>query len=192
MIEKIRFFKKITLIIMILLVGTFEIFVFFEIINLNVNNHYKLYYIDKKLKSWCHGTDILYNKGTKLNHYEIERFLSREGWSDPENSYMWTDGKISKIYFDIKDLEQFRGILSLEIATFDEQEISFIINDIYIGSKKVNSSLSNSSLIQFEFSPEILYRNKYNTIQFEFPNAKKPNNGDQRVLSMALKFFSLE
>lgn len=65
------------------------------------------------------------------------------------------------------------------------------VNDHKIGSKIVE--LRAPAEIVFEFDIGLI-KNGTNVIKFVLPNinAHTPNNGDQRVLSMALISFSIE
>ncbi len=110
-------------------------------------------------------------------------------WQNVEKSHRWSKGNKSSIKFNIINIKDIQGIIKLEIGTLGIQEIKLKINNYYIGSQAVNGD--NMNLI-FKFDTNILYTNSINTIEFEFPNAHKPDNGDQRVLAMALKSFIIE
>lgn len=137
---------------------------------------------------------VCYSNTLRLDYQKHILFNSSKvvfaGWSHPEKDHMWSLNKKSKIIFSaIKQYQNLQGLLSLHIGTLGEQKIKVTINDKYIGSQKVNGWNKD---IQFKFDPEILNKNQVNIIKFEFPNAHKPNNGDPRVLAMALKSFMIE
>ncbi len=111
------------------------------------------------------------------------------GWSYPEKNHRWSSGKSSIIKFKLKNIDKVYGDLLLHIATLDQQKIKLTINNHYIGSRAVNSSDAN---IIFTFDPKILNTDSINIIKFEFPNAHKANNGDPRILAMALKSFIIK
>jgi hypothetical protein len=116
------------------------------------------------------------------------------GWSHPEAKQRWSLNKKSKILFSVNDDQnnqhlKLQGILSLDIRSLGKQQIIVSINDVLIGSKRINTS---SKGIRFRFAPNILNKDGMNTIQFDFPDAKKPDNGDPRVLAMALRSFIVE
>ncbi len=111
------------------------------------------------------------------------------GWSHAESTHRWSLNKKSSIEFDIKNINKVKGVLRLHIGTLGKQKIKVFINAHYIGDQIRNSGDTN---ISFKFDKNLLLENKLNTISFEFPNAHKPNNGDQRVLAIALKSFSIE
>ncbi len=133
----------------------------------------------------CHYNNIL----TKNIPFDSSEVVF-SGWSHPEKAHRWSSDNESKIIFSaIDDHKKVEGSLSLHIGTLGEQEIKVIINNQYIGSKKVNGWNKD---IQFKFDPEILNNNKINIIKFEFPNAHKPNKTSQRILAMALMSFIIE
>jgi len=181
--------KRTIYIFLILIVCLFEIYVLFNIFNPKVSDHYRLYYIEKKLKYWSHGKFPVYDNGELLSHTTIEPFLSSNGWSHDESNHRWTDGKWSELYVYIKNSGNFKGLINLSIGSLGKQEIHIYINDNYIGNKTINSNDTNISL---SFNHKILFNNDINNIHFEFPNAHKPNNNDQRTLAIALKSFSIE
>ncbi len=111
------------------------------------------------------------------------------GWSIKEKSYRWSLDKESRIIFSAIHNNKAQGLLSLNISTLGEQEIKVTINDKYIGSQTINGWNKD---IQFKFNPEILNKDQVNIILFEFPNARKPDNGDKRVLAMAIRSFMIE
>ena len=92
-------------------------------------------------------------------------------------------------YSQVEEHKNLYGGLYLRIGTLGKQEIRISINGVVIGSKKVNSW---DTEIHFTFEPGILNKDKVNIIQFQFPDAHKSSNGDNRVLAMALKEFQLK
>ncbi len=191
MVYKLKCFevlnKKTFVLFLIFLVCSFETFVIYKIFTPNVSDEYKLYYIDKKLKYWTRGKSLDYKPGDLLDFKEISLYLSRNGWSNAENSFRWTDGSSSEIYIKIPT-NNIKGILTLHIKTLGKQKIIVKICGIEIASKDVNS---NNQIINFTFDPSLLKNNSVNIIHFDFPNAQKPGKGDQRLLAMALKSFKL-
>jgi len=181
--------QKIVLISLILVIGIFELYVFNEMIFPKVSNHYKLYYIDKKLISWSHGKGIFYSKGIELNHKNIKRFLSREGWSGAEKTFRWNNGKIASIFFEVTKDVSYTGKLNLNFGTHKKQKIIIYLNNQKIAHETFNTNDIN---VTFLFNPKILKVNDINIIKLEFPNAQKPNNLDSRILAMSLKALSIE
>ena len=116
-------------------------------------------------------------------------FLSFDSWSIAEQNHRWSLGNNSKLLFRLDNKLPTNGNLSLTIGTLGKQEIKLVINDHYIESQTVNGEDIN---LTFKFDPNILHTESINTLEFEFPNAHKPDNGDQRVLAIALKSFKIE
>jgi len=150
-----------------------------EFENSNKNSVIKYLYIDEK-KKFISELELNQYNSSKLEFYH---------WSTAEKTYRWSLGKSSEIKFRITNKQKFKGVSHFHIRTLGKQEIKLTINNQYIGNKTVDSSDTN---ITFKFDPKLLSSDAINTIKFEFPDAHKPNNGDQRVLAMALKSFSIE
>lgn len=134
-----------------------------------------------------------YSLITKISSNEKVTFKSKKiiytSWFSAEKSHRWSQGESAIIKFYIDNKKEVNGILNLHIGTLGKQEIKLSINDNFIGNQTVNALDENLS---FNFNPNLLYTDSMNTISFEFPDAHKPNNGDQRVLAMALKSFRIE
>lgn len=111
------------------------------------------------------------------------------GWSYAEAQHMWSLGNSSSIILKVANLKDAQGVLKLHIGTLGQQEIKLTINDHYIGSQ-IQASWDNNMIVKFD--KNFLIEDGINTIKFEFPNAHKASNEDQRVLAMALKSFSIE
>jgi len=172
---------KIIYIILIAIVAVFELYTFRKIFHPNVSDQYKLYYIDKKLYSWSHGQGIQYNIGSELDYASIERFLSRSGWYRAKNAPKWSKGEVSSIYFKTSNIEKYKGNILLNLKTFGMQSIRVTLNGISIGNKKIDSK--NIDTV-FNFKPEILYENKINTLQFNFPNLSNKHNTKDSAISL--------
>lgn len=71
--------------------------------NPNVSSIYRLYYIDKKLLHWNKGVGLNYTLGTVLDFTKELLYQSRQGWSGAEHWGTWSKGKVSELYFDLKD-----------------------------------------------------------------------------------------
>jgi hypothetical protein len=71
--------------------------------NPNVSAIYRLYYIDKKLLHWNKGAGLNYTLGTMIDFTKEVPYQSRYGWSGAEHGGTWSNGKVSELYFDLKD-----------------------------------------------------------------------------------------
>ncbi len=139
------------------------------------------------LEYWLDLTDWkdITNKTIPFNSKDV----IFDGWSDPESTHRWSLNNNSRISFKIANKEDLKGVLSLNIGTLGEQNISIILNDKKIAEKTLNLIDMN---ISFQFNKQILKENKINILEFQFPNAHRPNTNDPRVLAMDLKYFSLD
>ncbi len=114
---------------------------------------------------------------------------STNSFPGTESYVQWNLDDATKVFFRLGDKLPSSGKITFKIDTLGKQEIKLTINDHYIGSKTVNGNDIN---ITFKYNPNILYIDYLNALEFEFPNAHKPNDGDQRVLGISLKSFSIE
>ncbi len=144
--------------------------------NLNLNLDYWL-----NLTNW---NDIT-NKTIPFNSKDV----IFDGWSDPELTHRWSLNNNSRIAFKIENRQNLKGILSLKIGTLGEQNISIILNDKKIAETTLNSIDMN---VSFQFNKQILKENKINILEFQFPNAHRPNTNDPRILAMDLKSFVIK
>lgn len=117
------------------------------------------------------------------------RTVIYENWSEPELTHRWSLGNTSIIKFILSDTKTLNGILNLYLGTLQKQEIKLIINEHFVAARMVDSW---DSKIIFKFDKNLLIDNEINTIKFEFPNASKSDNSDQRIPAMALKSFIIE
>ena len=151
-------------------------------------------YNDKLFKLFSSNTSLCkcYQKNILAKNIKFDSSeVIFDGWSYKEKSHRWSLGKESKIIFSkINNYSKVQGVLSFYVKTLGEQELKITINDKYIGSQKVNRGKNRA--IQFKFNPKILNIDSINIIKFEFPNAHRPNNGDPRVLAIALKSFKIK
>ncbi len=114
-----------------------------------------------------------------------------------EKTVRWSLGKESMMLFHIKDTSSISGKLKLRLGTLGMQKITLSINGNRVGTQTINSFLippANAwdADIVFSFDPKILKTDEVNTIKFELPNARKPDNGNQFVIAIALKTLRIE
>ena len=103
------------------------------------------------------------------------------GWSNPEKSHRWSLGKSS----DINIL--FRKNNSNDIKfTIDGWTLKDIEVNLYVNGNLVKQNKGLSFIIKNSF-----LNDGENVFHFEFPNARRPNDKEKRVLALALKHFSL-
>lgn len=148
----------------------------------------------------CDDTCLLNAGDFGLKIFSPKRFESGEtinfnqdgvgflSWSTPEQTFRWSSGDKSKILFLLdRSKDGFKGTMILDFGTYGKQRIAILLNGTTIYSTEANSL--NESL-WVDFSPEIL-KDGENMVEFVLPDARKPNNGDQRLLALAFKSFQI-
>ncbi len=133
----------------------------------------------KNLQSIPTGKPIFYNS----------KSIALDGWSRYEKGFVWSSGKSVKIIFKLNDIKSLRGQIKFHIATLGSQRAELYINQQHIGSKVINTS---NGYLTYSFDPNILNKDLSNTIQINLPDARKPQNVDTRILSLALVSFEID
>ncbi|MEJ5299407.1 MAG: glycosyltransferase [Thermodesulforhabdaceae bacterium] len=125
--------------------------------------------------------DPFIGPGQELNFKSNKlRFSS---WSTPEPDFRWSLGKQCSIYF-IPGSYSFEGIVRCNFNTLGLQRIKLGLNKEVI----LDSEFNGIDLwFEARFSPDILCSGIENELLFELPDARMPDNGDKRVLGIALK-----
>jgi len=110
------------------------------------------------------------------------------GWSPPEDQHRWSSGLDSKILFNVDFNEKnIKGEVVLNFSTLGKQKIIFSLN-----GKKIYSNLFDGEKKDFSIpfrSSDLV--NGINRLDFNFPDARQPGNGDPRILALALKSFQI-
>jgi len=110
-----------------------------------------------------------------------------KNFSHAETNFRWTKAKEAYINFNIKDINLIKGVIKIDIGTLGKQKISIYLNNHLLVDKIFNSSNIHLTLT---FNKKILNLNGVNRLKFKLPDARRPNNGDKRVLAMQFKSFS--
>ena len=109
------------------------------------------------------------------------------GWSYPETNFRWSLGNRSLIEFETRDFT-YEGIIRLLLNTLGKQRVRGFLNDTLPTEQKLEGI---DIWMEMRFSPSLLRSNQINQLVFELPDVRRPDNGDPRVLSIALKKFVL-
>ena len=122
----------------------------------------------------------------KLNktYYFDDENIAFKNFSHAERSFRWTNGKKAMIYFKLKDKKTLPIYLKLHIATLGKQKISIYLNNHLLYSKVLNTP---DTTLNLKLRPSFLKKEKVNTLTFNLPTARRPGNGDPRILALALK-----
>lgn len=119
------------------------------------------------------------------------------GWSNPETTTTWTDGKKAGLEFSIQNVST--------NLTFEVQASPFLVNGI-VNEQVILVSVNKHHLTNWTFSGsdtkhviipmEYLLENEVTTISFDIPNATSPNNlgisnAETRTLGIAVEWIRL-
>ena len=74
------------------------------------------------------------------------------------------------------------------LNTLGKQRVRVFLNDTLLTEQKLEGI---DIWMEMRFSPSLLRSNQINQLVFELPDARRPNNGDPRMLAIALKKFVL-
>ena len=78
--------------------------------------------------------------------------------------------------------------MNLNFSTFGKQSVSIFLNGNEIFAKDIDIWDGNMTI---EF-PSALIKNGNNLLEFHFPDARQPGNGDNRLLALAIKSFQIK
>ncbi|MEJ2418985.1 MAG: hypothetical protein P8Y45_19070 [Exilibacterium sp.] len=132
--------RKIISICLLAVIHSAYIYVAYLAFTPNVATNYRLYYIERKLKYWNHGSGINYTLGEPIYFSKAVPYLSRRDWTMPEKDGIWSKGKLSELYFEI-DKDSMPKSISITGKPFlspengiKSQKVTFFINDIFLDS----------------------------------------------------------
>jgi hypothetical protein len=74
------------------------------------------------------------------------------------------------------------------LNTLGKQRVRVFLNDTLLPEQELEGA---DIRMEMRFSPSLLRSSHTNQLVFELPDARRPNNGDPRVLAIALKKFVL-
>jgi hypothetical protein len=122
-----------------------------------------------------------------------ERQFFTKGWSSPETSHRWNDGKEAVVAFRLKKdrrISQRNGNYSLILyaGSNGSQRVTVFINDIHVGDLSFDGTYEKKRL---SFDARILRDKGMNTITLKIPNAHTPGNGDTRTLGLSIVSFAV-
>lgn len=104
-----------------------------------------------------------------------------------KKNHRWSRGNNPKVTFFIDDKEGYKGEIIINGSTLGAQNIELILNGktLLIGQYDISVDELHTN-----FSPTLLSHDK-NILEFNLPDARKPDNGDPRTLALALKSFQI-
>jgi hypothetical protein len=116
----------------------------------------------------------------KLSHNSAK--LKFDGWHEAEKRHRWSKNT-SRLSFELKNPFEFGGKVSLKCWTYGQQMLELYLNQQLIYSGMLNGSSSN---MEIEFPAEY-FKEGTNLLEFKLPNSRKPANGDDRVIGLAIQ-----
>lgn len=118
----------------------------------------------------------------------IQNFCSRRlewhGFNVIEDGFRWTDGNRASITFNWDDAVDFLQ-LRIRCSTFGQQRISLSLNNFDIYDETVHGD----QVMLISNIPSL--KRGHNVLQFNLPDARKPEAGDGRFLALAFREFEI-
>lgn len=155
-------------------------------LNPNVSAEYRDYYINKT-------TSISPTQLKRLQPVEIgipyahtdEIHLGfKSGWSNAEKDFRWNSGHAASIVFIATARQQSEAkTLHLKFHMQSSQIVEISLNGVPVFDKHLQDA---TEAIEIKIAPNCL-KTGLNSIEFRFPNAKKPGTSDSRLLALALR-----
>lgn len=125
----------------------------------------------------------------KTTDFREMQYFSK-GWSNPESTLRWSEGKEAVMTFRMKndrDLARNTYSLTLNASSNGNQRVIVLINDRKIGEVKFVGTFDTKKI---NFNASILRDNEEaNVITLKIPNAHAPGNGDPRLLGIYIVSF---
>ena len=108
------------------------------------------------------------------------------GFSGIERDFRWSDGKQSAMLFECPSRTHSRGVLLLHVDCHGRQRIIGHLN-----GRKVLDSVESGRHVHLRIPVRNL-EGGLNCLQFQFPDARQPGNGDSRQLAIAIREFTVQ
>lgn len=149
---------------------------------LQTNREYVSIPYDKKISMYVANE---YSLGTPImfygDNYNADKYVI-EGISGKEDSHSWTLGNnlVMTIAIPERSLKKIKGTVKLR-GVLGKQHCNIFVNSESISEIDLEDKCQN---VEFVFNTNA---HGQAVIKFDLPNAHKPNNGDQRVLSLAIE-----
>lgn len=109
------------------------------------------------------------------------------GWSYPEAEHRWSLGSDGRIAFYLDDPKAFRGTLTLTLGALGEQRVAASLNGLPLGS----TTITEPRAWQLSIPADALIAGR-NVLDLQWPNARRPDTGDFRILAVSVRDLVLE
>lgn len=170
--------------------GLLHVFVFSLMLRPEVSDEYMDYYITRETTMSPLQRRMLtpIEPGESFDHHTVA--IGFDGWSFAERDHRWSLGSSAKLVFLLDDAESAADAqhLVLRFTTLGEQTVQISLNDEPLLERRFDGAEEVELRIEV---PDSLLQEGENIVQFDLPDARKPDNGDARILAVALKSFSL-
>lgn len=168
--------------------------VFYLAANPEVSGSYREYYIDrtstispterKSLRPFIPGAWIDAAQQREEEPPTESRFLLFDGWSQPETSFRWSNGREVSLLFLTEDAGEFVGEIELQAIYLGRQRIGLFLNGHNLGEYVGEG---DEDMRKISFDPKLLKSGELNSIVFKLPDARSPRREERRTLAIALK-----
>ena len=115
--------------------------------------------------------------------------ISFPDWSTAETEHRWSSGHSAKILFSTELDKLYEGKIIFHGHSLGQQRLNISINGEYIDQIVVHP---HSRLWEINFNPAYLHNGSSNQIDIALPDAHQPDNGDTRVLAIAIKKLEIK
>lgn len=170
--------------------GLLHVFVFSLVLTPRVSEEYMDYYITRETTMSPLQRRMLtpIELGDSFDHHTVA--IGFDGWSFAERGHRWSLGSSAKLVFLLDDAQSAEEAqqLILRFTTLGEQTVQISLNDEPLLERRFDGAGEVELRIEL---PDSLLQEGENIVQFHLPDARKPDNGDARILAVALKSFSL-
>lgn len=170
--------------------GVLHVFVFSLMLTPQVSDEYMDYYITRETTMSPLQRRMLtpIAPGDSFDHHTVA--IGFDGWSFAERDHRWSLGNSARLVFLLDDVESAAEAqhLVLRFTTLGEQTVQISLNDEPLLERRFDGAEDVELRIEV---PHSLLQEGENIVQFDLPDARQPDNGDARILAVALKSFSL-
>lgn len=111
--------------------------------------------------------------------------MSFPDWSVAEESHRWSRDYHATILFSLQPAHKYEGELLVRGPVLGTQRVAVSLNGAAIANISLNESADCCSW-SVRFSPDLLRADGLNAFEFDLPDARKPGNGDPRILAVGI------
>lgn len=173
-----------------LLLALFQGYVAYLVLNPQVSEEYRAYYITREadLSPYQRATLRAIQPGVMMTHETTQ--VAFDGWSVAEASHRWSLGRSASMVFllDSQAAAEQIGELQLHFSTLGEQRVRIYLNGKQIYAESAPESGEVELIVPIL---EDVLEVGENVLRFELPDARPAGNGDTRALAVALKSINL-